>query len=170
MVFMVALGLGLGSTSVTQGQEGAPSIQGQLQGTWKSVCMKLDSGGSMVMTSTYSGAGSSQDKVVFYTDGACAAPSGLVKSNPSVSYTIGTPSTLGDKKVYPIDTTIQSWQLTQNGSVIRSGGAVPTQYDIFAIEGNKLYTSGLTRSHKGPITNPAERPSTLDTTNYFVKQ
>lgn len=170
LVFMGAVGLALGVTLPTHGQDSVPSIQEQLKGTWKSVCMKLDSGGSMVMTSTYSGAGSSQDKVVFYQDPACATPSGLVKTNTSVTYTLGPPSTSGDKKIYPIDATIQSWKLTQNGTVIRSGGAVPTQYDIFAIEGNKLYTSGLSRSKKGPITNPAQRPTTLDSANYFVKQ
>lgn len=152
------------------GQDSTDSVQAALKGTWKSVCMNLGSGVFITITSTYDGAGHASDKVVYYSDAGCGAPTGLVKSNSSVSYSVGAPIQVGSRQAHAINSTIQSWQLTQNGSVIKSGGAVATQYDIFAIEGNKLYTSGLTRGQSGPITSAAGRPTTLDTTNYFTKQ
>jgi hypothetical protein len=146
-------------------------IQSSIKGTWKSACMDLGSGVYIITTTTYDGAGHSSDKTVFYSDSGCSKPTGMVKANTSSNYVIGQKVTAGDgQEAYEIDITIKAWQLTQNGSVLRSGGAMPTMYDIIAIKGNKLYSSGLSRAQKGPITNPAQRPTTLDMKNYFKRQ
>lgn len=152
-------------------QEPAAGIQNSLRGTWQSVCMNLGSGQFIKVTMTLDGAGGSNDKTVFYRDGGCSSPTGLVKTNSKVTYRIGNSVSIpGGKTAREIDTTIQSWRLTQDGTVVKSGGPVPTQYDIVAVEGDKLYVSGLNRAHPGMITNPAQRPNTLDTANYYTRQ
>jgi hypothetical protein len=150
-------------------QDPAAGIQASLRGTWQSVCMNLGDGQFIKITMSLDGAGGSNDKTVFYRDAGCSNPTGLVKTNSSVSYQIGSPVTASGKSAHQIDTTINTWQLTQDGAVIKNGGAVPTQYDIVAVEGDKLFTSGLNRANPGMITNPTQRPTTLDTANYYTR-
>ncbi len=170
LLAVMAYSLGVSGMRSLAAQENQAAAQAALKGTWKSVCMNLGSNVFITIKSTYDGAGNSKDKVVYFSDPGCSTPTGLVKANSSVSYKVGRQFDVGSRKAYEIDSSIQSWQLSQNGSVIKSGNGVATQYDIFSIEGNKLYTSGLTRGQRGPITSPAGRPRTLDTANYFTKQ
>lgn len=150
---------------------GIADVQAKLKGTWKSGCISGGPQANFIITSTYDGAGHSTDKVVYYQTSSCAAPTGLVKSNPSVSYKIGPKiNTVDGLDIYPIDVTIHSWKLTQNGTLIKSGSNVPTQYDVFAIQENKLYNSGLNPGRVGPITNPANRPGSVNRAQYFTKQ
>jgi len=146
-------------------------IASTIKGTWKSVCMDLGSNTYIISTATYDGAGTATDKTVFYSDPGCSSPTGLVKSTSSLSYVIGNKVKAVDgTDANEINITINAWQLSQNGARVQGGGAVPTQYDIIAIQGDKLYSSGLSRAIKGPITNPADRPNTLDKTNYYSRQ
>lgn len=144
-------------------------IQDELKGDWKSQCMDMESGVFIQTTSTFDGAGNSTDKVIFYSDAACSKATEMVKSD-SATYKIGKQIDAEGMKAYEMDLTITQWSLEQHGSTLKSGGAVPTQYDIIAVEGDKLYTSGLTRKEKGPILDPAKRPTTLDKQNFFTKQ
>ena len=149
----------------------AGEVDSALKGTWKSICMDLGSSTYIVTTATFDGAGNSNDKVVFYKDAACSAPTGLVKTNSKVAYSIGPRmGQQGDLDLYPIDVTIQSSALSQNGSVIKSGGPLPKQYDVLAIKGDTLYLSALDRNASGPITSPIDRPTKVDTKNIFTRQ
>ena len=120
-------------------------------------------------TSTFDGAGQSTNKVIFYSDAACSQPTAMVKTD-TATYKIGKQIDIEGMKAYEMDLTITKWSLEQNGSTLKSGGEVPTQYDVIAIEGDKFYTSGLTRKDKGPVLDPAERPNTLDKDHFFAKQ
>jgi len=133
--------------------------------------MNVGMGTYIIITSVYSGAGVSNDRVVFYRGPACTVPTGLVKINSKVAYTVGKATTKKDEmKVFPVTLTILSWQLIQNGTVIKSGGPVPTMFDIFSIKGNRLYTSGTTKGSPGTMPNPTERPTMLDMVNYYTRQ
>ncbi|MDX1386483.1 MAG: hypothetical protein R3257_02760 [bacterium] len=146
-------------------------IQSSLRGTWKSGCINLGSNIFIIITSTYDGAGRGSDQVVYYRDPACTSPTGLVKTNSKVSYTIGKEIKLGgDRNAYEFNVTILAWQLTQNGSLIKSGTNVPTQFDIIAIKDNKLYNSGLMSGRQLPSKTPGDRPTTLDLTNFMTRQ
>jgi hypothetical protein len=141
-----------------------------IKGTWKSVCMDL--GGVYIMTTvSFDGAGASNDRTDFFNDAACSAPTGMAKINSKVGYSIGPKmGQQGDLDLYPIDVTIQATSLTQNGTVLKSGGPLPKQFDVIAIKGDTLYMSALDRPNKGPITSPAERPTRVDTKNIYTRQ
>ena len=144
-------------------------IETLILGTWKSVCVELDPETSIITTINFDGAGQANDVVDFYSDPACTSATGLVKTNQT-SYILGDNVTASGKSAYEIDLIVNSWELIQDGAVILSGTDVPTQYDIVAIEGNTLYTSGITRADPGPITTPDDRPTTLDLGNYYIRQ
>ena len=144
-------------------------IQGQLKGSWTSKCMDVGSGVYIKTTSTFDGAGQVTDEVVFYSDSACTHPTKMVKTD-TATYKIGKSLDVEGMTAYEMDLTIKEWSLKQYGNTLKSGGEVPTQYDIVAIESDKLYTSGLTRKDKGPIVDPARRPTTLDKQNFFTKE
>jgi len=176
-VSLVACGGGGGggssSDSSTSGGGGSSSSAGfdaSLIGTWRSVCMFI--GGSepyIIAIIHYLGAGQATDSVEWYSDAGCTSATGLKKVNIS-TYDVGESITASGKSGYEIDATINSWELTQDGVTVSSGTSVPTQYDIVAIDGDRLYNSGLTRSLAGPVTNPDDRPATLDLTNYYTRQ
>lgn len=146
-------------------------FQTSLTGTWKSNCMNVGMETYIIITSVYSGAGVSNDRVVFYRGPSCTAPTGLVKTNSKVAYTVGkTTKKVGGMDVFPVTLTILSWQLTQNGSLVKSGGPVPTMFDIYSIKDNRLYNSGTTKGTPGTIPNPAVQPTALDMANYYTRQ
>ena len=146
------------------------SMQAALKGTWKSTCMDVGAGVYIVMTAQYDGAGKSEDKTLFYSDPGCTKPTEMIKTNKA-KYVLGDPLDLGGgETAYAIDVTIEKWELSQYGSVLKRGGAVPTMYDIISVQGDKLYTGGFIRPEKEPLTDPAKRPSRLDKKNYFTRQ
>jgi hypothetical protein len=146
-------------------------VEAALKGTWKSVCMDLGSSVYIVSTATFDGAGASNDQVVFYKDSACTTPTGMVKANSKVSYSVGPRlGQQGELDLYPMDITIHASTLTQNGSVLQRGGEMAKQYDVFAVKGETLYLSALNRAKAGPITSPVDRPTQVDTKNIFTRQ
>jgi hypothetical protein len=161
--------LGLGG-AVAEGEDDGAAVQAAMKGTWESVIMDLGDGVYIKTTMTYDGAGHSTDKVVFFSDAGGTSPTGLVKTNTS-TYKIGKKIDLGEgEAAQAIDVVVVKWELKQGGSVVKSGGPLPPQYDLFLIKDDTLYNSGLTRVKKGPILDPAARPMTLDKTNLFKKQ
>lgn len=157
------------SSASAQPDSDLEAIQASMKGTWTSVCMDLGGGVYIKSTLTYDGAGKASEKVVFYKDAACTTPTGLVKTNIS-TYRIGEKTEIDGQEAFEIDVTIVKWELKQGGSVIKRGGAVPIQYDVVAVKDDTLFNSGLTRAKKGPITDPAERPVTLDKKNIYKRQ
>jgi hypothetical protein len=151
------------------GMRNAAAEPAALKGSWKSGCMDLGASVYTVTTTSYDGAGNTTDKIVFYSDAACSKATEMVKTNTS-AYKIGQKVDAGGQEAYEIDITIKKWELEQYGSVLKSGAAVPTQYDIIAIQDDKLYTSGQSRKDKGPILDPAQRPTTLDKKNFSTRQ
>jgi len=145
------------------------SIESLVIGTWKSVCMDVGSGVYIIITTVFSGAGHGNDIVDFYSDPGCASTTGLVKTNQTSYYLSGSIIVSG-KRAYEVDTTINSWELKQDGVVVASGTNVPTQYDIVAVEGDILYNSGITRVDPSPIMTPEDRPTTLDLANFYTRQ
>lgn len=160
-----------GSTGDSGGSGSSSStFEASLIGTWRSVCMFIGGSEPYIITIIhYLGSGQATDSVEWYSDSGCTSATGLKKVNIS-TYDVGNGITASGKSGYEIDGTINSWELTQDGATVSSGTGVPTQYDIVAIEGDRLYNSGLTRSTSSPITNPADRPTTLDLTNYYTRQ
>jgi hypothetical protein len=168
-IFTLTLLLGASFLCIRSADADTATVQGNLKGSWKSGCMDLGASIYAVTTISYDGAGKSNDKIVFYSDAACSKPTEMVKTNTS-SYKIGNKVDVGGQEAYEFEVTIKSWKLTQYGSLLKSGGPVPTQYDIISIQDDKLYTSGVKRKDKGPILDPAQRPTTLDKKNYYTRQ
>lgn len=168
-ILTLTLLLGASFLCIRSADADTAAVQAALKGSWKSGCMDIGASIYTVTTMSYDGAGKSNDKIVFYSDPACSKPTDMVKNNAS-SYKIGNKVDVGGQEAYEIDITIKSWKLKQYDSLLKSGGGVPTQYDIISIQGDKLYTSGLNRKDKGPILDPAQRPTTLDKKNYYTRQ
>ena len=145
-------------------------VEAAIKGTWKSICMDLGGSAYIVVSVSFDGAGKSNERVDFFKDATCATATGLAKSNQS-GYSIGPRmGQQGDLDLFPIDTTIQSTTLMQNGRPMTSGGAMPKQYDVISIKGDALYMSSLSRPQKGPITSPVDRPTQVDTKNSYSRQ
>jgi hypothetical protein len=144
-------------------------IESSMTGTWKSVCMDIGSGSYIIITLVFDGAGGGYDVTNFYSDSGCTTATGLVKTSQT-RYALGGSSIISEKNAYEIDITINSWELTQDGDVVTSGTNEPTQYDVVAVEGTTLFTSGLTRADPGPILTPDDRPTTLDLANFYTRQ
>lgn len=138
-------------------------------GTWESVCVDAGSDDYFIMTITFTGDGQQNDTIDFYNDPVCDSATGLVKTNQG-SYSLGDSITASGMSACEIDGTINSWTLTQDGALVISGTNVPTQYDIVAVEGDILYSSGINRVDPGPITDPADRPTTLDLDIIYTRQ
>ena len=145
------------------------AIETLVIGTWKSVCMEVSSDVYTITTIVFDGAGHEIDTVFFYSDPDCASATGLVKTNQA-DYSLGGNLVASGKIAYEIDTTINLWELKQDGVLVNSGPDAPSQYDILAIESDILYNSGLTRADSGPITSPDDRPTTLDLANFYTRQ
>ncbi len=145
-------------------------VEAAIKGKWKSTCMDLGGSVYILVSVSFDGAGKSNERVDFYQDATCATATGLVKTNQS-SYSLGPRmGQQGDLDLFPIDTTIQSTTLMQNGRPMTSGGAMPKQYDVISIKGDLLYMSSLARAQKGPITSPVDRPTQVDTKNSYSRQ
>lgn len=170
-VSLVACGGGGGTPSSDGGTSGTSSgTELSMIGTWKSVCMYI--GGSdpyIIAIINYFGGGVSTDTVKWYSDPACASATGLEKLYMN-TYSFGNGVTASGMSGVELDATVNSWELRQDGFIVSSGVNVPTQYDIVAIEGDRLYHSGLSRAIAGPITDPANRPMTFDLDNYYTRQ
>ncbi|VAX18873.1 hypothetical protein MNBD_NITROSPINAE02-1697 [hydrothermal vent metagenome] len=167
---LAACGGGGGGSSNVSDSSGSGGSGGgsesSLVGTWKSVCMFI--GGPepyIIITKTYNTNDSFVDTVLWFTDSACASATGLKRVNQN-SYSLGGKVTASGKSAYEIDITTNSWTLTQDGATAGGGTNLPTTYDLVAIEGKTLYVSNTPT----PITNPADRPTTLDLPNYYTRQ
>lgn len=140
-----------------------------MAGAWKSGCMDAGDGTYVIITLVFDGAGLGNDRTDFYSDPGCASATGLVKTSQT-TYALGGGSIISEKNAYEIDISITAWELKQEGVVIADGADEATQYDIIAVEGDTLYTSGINRDNPGPILTPDDRPATFDLVNAYTRQ
>jgi len=176
LVFAVALTLvscgggggGSGSSSgdSSSSSGSSSSVESSIIGTWVSVCQLIGGPQPYIKTTiTFQSGGQETNTILWYTDSGCSSATGLKKVNQE-TYSIGASVTASGKSAYEIDATTVSWVMTQNGSLVLSGASAPTEYAIFAIEGDTLYFD----DNPDSVTSSADRPTTLGLDLPYTRQ